>query len=139
MHRISNFGLIPSQHNDKVSRALRIDALLKERGITGAKMSTDLGMSRSFMTELRKGRAQGRNRRHCGAHCKVSRRNQPTNLLGEDTNSRFNDPVERELAGYLEELRARPDKRMLFSVTKNATKEQIEAIVHMIEELQASK
>lgn len=47
--------------------------------------------------------------------------------------------MERELAGYLEELRARPDKRMLFSVTKNATKEQIEAIVHMIEELQASK
>ena len=39
--------------------AERIDALLKERGITGAKMSTDLGMSRSFMTELRKGRAKG--------------------------------------------------------------------------------
>ena len=36
----------------------RIDALLKERGITGAKMSGDLGMSRSFMTELRKGRAK---------------------------------------------------------------------------------
>ena len=35
-----------------------IDALLKERGISGAKMSSDLGMSRSFMTELRKGRAK---------------------------------------------------------------------------------
>lgn len=35
-----------------------IDTLLKERGISGAKMSTDLGMSRSFMTELRKGRAK---------------------------------------------------------------------------------
>ena len=36
----------------------RIDELLAERGITGAKMSSDLGMSRSFMTELRKGRAK---------------------------------------------------------------------------------
>lgn len=35
-----------------------IDALLQERGISGAKMSSDLGMSRSFMTELRKGRAK---------------------------------------------------------------------------------
>lgn len=35
-----------------------IDTLLKERGISGAKMSSDLGMSRSFMTELRKGRAK---------------------------------------------------------------------------------
>jgi transcriptional regulator with XRE-family HTH domain len=36
----------------------RIDELLKKRGITGAKMSSDLNMSRSFMTELRKGRAK---------------------------------------------------------------------------------
>lgn len=35
-----------------------IDTLLEERGISGAKMSNDLGMSRSFMTELRKGRAK---------------------------------------------------------------------------------
>ena len=35
-----------------------IDALLIERGISGAQMSADLGMSRSFMTELRKGRAK---------------------------------------------------------------------------------
>lgn len=38
---------------------LKIDQLLKERGISGAKMCADLGMSRSFMTELRKGRAKG--------------------------------------------------------------------------------
>lgn len=36
----------------------RIDELLTEKGISGAKMSNDLGMSRSFMTELRKGRAK---------------------------------------------------------------------------------
>lgn len=36
----------------------RIDLLLEHKGISGAKMSSDLGMSRSFMTELRKGRAK---------------------------------------------------------------------------------
>lgn len=36
----------------------KIDNLLSERGISGSKMSADLGMSRSFMTELRKGRAK---------------------------------------------------------------------------------
>lgn len=35
-----------------------IDELLQQRGISGSKMSKDLGMSRSFMTELRKGRAK---------------------------------------------------------------------------------
>ena len=36
----------------------KIDKLLTQAGISGAKMSADLGMSRSFMTELRKGRAK---------------------------------------------------------------------------------
>ena len=36
----------------------KIDELLTQKGISGAKMSNDLGMSRSFMTELRKGRAK---------------------------------------------------------------------------------
>ena len=35
-----------------------IDQLLKEQGVSGAKMCADLGMSRSFLTELRKGRAK---------------------------------------------------------------------------------
>lgn len=35
-----------------------IEDLLKEKGVSGAQMSRDLGMSRSFMTELRKGRAK---------------------------------------------------------------------------------
>ena len=46
------------------------------------------------------------------------------------------DVVDDDLQEYLDELRNRPEKRMLFSVTKNATKSQIEAIVKMIEEMQ---
>lgn len=117
--------------------AERIDTLLRERGITGARMCTDLGLSRSFMTELRKGRI-----RNIGAETAARIADylgvSTDYLLGRD-GGRFDDPVERELAGYLEDMRAHPEKRMLFSVTKGATKEQIEAIVHMIEELRSSK
>lgn len=116
----------------------RIDELLRERGITGAKMCTDLGLSRSFMTELRKGRIKNigseraaRIAQYLGVSMEY--------LTGYGPRCRLDDPVERELEGYLEDLRRHPEKRMLFSVTKNATKEQIEAIVHMIEELRSTK
>lgn len=36
-----------------------IEALCKQHGVSGAKMCLDLGMSKSFMTELRKGRSKG--------------------------------------------------------------------------------
>ena len=117
----------------------RIDALLKERGISGSRMSSDLGMSRSFMTELRKGRARGVNAETAARiadYLGVS----TDYLLGKtDNEKREDDPLEAELAGYLEELRSRPEQRMLFSVTKRATKEQVEAIVQMIEEMQSGR
>lgn len=112
----------------------RIEALLRERGISGARMCAELGMSRSFMTELRKGRAKG-------VSAETAAR--IADYLGVTTDyllGKTEDPGpvngDEELTEYLEELRSRPEKRMLFSVTKNATKAQIEAIVRMIEEMQ---
>lgn len=49
------------------------------------------------------------------------------------------DVVDDDLREYLDELRNRPEQRLLFSVTKNATKAQIEAIVKMIEEMQGNQ
>ena len=46
------------------------------------------------------------------------------------------DRVEPELREYLDQLRNRDEMRLLFSVTKGATKEQVEAIVKMIESMQ---
>ena len=112
----------------------RIEALLRERGISGSKLSADLGMSRSFMTELRKGRPKGVN---AETAARIAEYLGVTTdyLLGK---SEQPGPVngDEELTEYLQELRERPDKRMLFSVTKNATKAQVEAIVRMIEEMQ---
>ena len=49
------------------------------------------------------------------------------------------DYVDDELKEYLDELRNRSEMRMLFSVTKNADKKKIEAIVKFIEELEGQK
>ena len=114
----------------------RIDGLLRERGISGSRMSADLGMSRSFMTELRKGRAKGVNAETAARiadYLGVS----TDYLLGKSPTPQLtDDPMEQELAGYLEELRSRPEQRMLFSVTRKATREQVEAIVLLFEEMQ---
>ena len=50
-------------------------------------------------------------------------------LTGEESKNAAIDTVDAELREYLDELRNRPEKRLLFSVTKNATRSQIEAIV----------
>lgn len=39
----------------------RLDSLCKERGIKGARMCTDLGFSKSLMTDLKNGRKKGVN------------------------------------------------------------------------------
>lgn len=44
-----------------------------------------------------------------------------------------------ELTSYLEELRTRPEMRMLFSVAKNAAKEDIEKAVAIIEALRKTE
>ncbi|MBS5166362.1 MAG: helix-turn-helix transcriptional regulator [Butyricicoccus pullicaecorum] len=40
---------------------------------------------------------------------------------------------DKELTEYLEELRTRPEMKMLFQLTKNATKEDVEKAVKVIE------
>ena len=53
-------------------------------------------------------------------------------LMGNDTTT-TNEDI--ELQNYLEELRTRPEMKMLFSITKNATKEDVEKAVKIIEAL----
>ena len=57
-------------------------------------------------------------------------------LLGREEPLVNGDP---ELTEYLESLRDRPELRMLFSVTKNAAREDVEAAVKIIEALRSGK
>lgn len=52
-------------------------------------------------------------------------------LLGKESTAQ---PSEHdELNEYLEEIRTRPEMKMLFSITKNASKEDVEKAVKVIE------
>ena len=54
-------------------------------------------------------------------------------LLGKEEKPLVNN--DEELTEYLEELKNRDEMRMLFSVTKNCTKEEVEQAVRIIEAL----
>lgn len=60
-------------------------------------------------------------------------------LTGEQKEQAAIDVVDDDLKEYLDELRSRPEMRMLFSTTKTATKAQIEAIVKFIEGMQENQ
>ena len=112
----------------------RIDELLTEKGITGAKMSSDLGMSRSFMTELRKGRAKSfklETAQKIADYFGVS----ADYLLGKEEKEKPLINGDEELTEYVEMLKNRPECRMLFQLSRNATKEDVEAAVRIIEAL----
>lgn len=111
--------------------------LCADRGITGYRMCKDIGIQPSIMTDLKMNRRNGVNAETANKianyfNVSVGR------LLGSEPQKETAtiDLVDDDLKEYLEELRARPEMRMLFSTTKTATKAQIEAIVKMVEEMQ---
>ncbi|MGI6280158.1 MAG: helix-turn-helix domain-containing protein [Acutalibacteraceae bacterium] len=60
----------------------------------------------------------------------------PAYLMGwSDEPQVENESEKDELAEYLEELRTRPEMKMLFSLAKGATKEDVEKAVKIIETL----
>lgn len=67
-------------------------------------------------------------------HMKVA----PDYLSGKSPFKRQTDE-EYELAEYLEELKTRPEMKMLFSLAKGATKEDVEQAVAIIEALKRSR
>lgn len=63
-------------------------------------------------------------------------------LMGYDDEQKPSTPLvndDPELTEYLETLRTRPEMRMLFSVSKDATKEDVEKAVAIIEALRKTE
>ena len=63
-------------------------------------------------------------------------------LLGREEKSSPSAAVsteDEELMEYLEELKTRPEMRMLFSLSKNATKQDVEDAVRIIEALRKGR
>lgn len=113
----------------------RIIELCKEKGVSGSRMCLDLGLSKSTLSDIKSGRKKGistSTAQKMAAYLDVS----VGYLLGEEEQNK--QPLvngDEELTEYLEILKTRPEMRMLFQLSKDATKEDVEAAVRIIEAL----
>ena len=112
--------------------------LCQEKGVSVTRATVEMGLSRTIGSKWKRTGAtpNGETLSRIAEYFGVT-----TDYLlsgGKPEPSAAIDLVDEDLREYLDELRSRPEKRLLFSVTKNATKSQIEAIVKMIEEMQSS-
>ena len=91
-------------------------------------------MSRGNLTDLKKGRQSGLsaiNLDRIASYFGVS----VSYLLGTEQKEKPLINGDEELTEFLEQLRTRPECRMLFSLTKDATKADVEKAVAIIEAL----
>lgn len=114
--------------------------LCQKKGISCKKAAEEIGLSNSITTKWKKTGAtpDSKTLTKVAAYFGVSIEYL---LAGEETQDKKAekatvDVIDDDLREYLDELRSRPEQRLLFSVTKNASKAQIEAIVKMIKEMQ---
>ena len=112
----------------------RIAQLCRERGISGGRMCGDLGISRSMLTDLKMGRKKtvgADTAAKIASYLGVS----VDSLTGNSDEKMLLDNTHEELTEYLEALKTRSEMRMLFNLAKNASKEDVERAVKIIEAL----
>lgn len=106
----------------------------KAAGMTQAELAAKVGISKSAVSMYERGNREPEIEllekfADC-FHVSVN------TLLGRQDPELVND--DPELTAYLQELRDRPEMRMLFSLTRGAKKEDVEAAVRIIEALRGS-
>lgn len=117
----------------------RIENLCVDLGINITQMCREADVPRGNLTDLKKGRQMGLSAQNLNKIANYFNVSVDYLLTGEQKEKAPIDVVDEDLRVYLDELRNRPEMRMLFSTTKTATKAQIEAIVKMVEEMQGNK
>lgn len=107
----------------------KINHLLIVQGKKQKELTDFLGVSKGTFTDWKSGKTVSYNRYlpKIAEFFDVS----VDYLVGKDEHPQKNP--DDELNEYLEELRTRPEMKMLFSLTKNATKKDVEAAVRIIE------
>lgn len=106
--------------------------LCAKKGISCKRAAVEIGLSNSIAAKWKRTGAtpNGETLNKIAAYFDVS----VGYLLGEETEKPLVNGDE-ELTDYLEMLKTRPECRMLFQLTKDATKEDVEAAVRIIEAL----
>ena len=98
-----------------------IEELAAKNGVSIFKMCKDIGIRQSVISDLKHGRQYGisaKNLDKIAAYFGVS----VSYLLGTEKAP----PEDGALAGYLEDLRDRPETRALLEASRGMTKEQVE-------------
>lgn len=122
--------------------------LCDEKGITGYRMCKDIGIQPSIMTDLKMGRRVGVNAEtaskianyfNVSVDYLLGKEKEKATMISlfEGVGGRLSEApditLDDELNEYLEELKNREELRMLFSLTKGATKEEVERAVRILE------
>lgn len=103
--------------------------LLQTKGVSAYRVSKETGISQVTLSDWKNGKVK------CPSADKLQKIADYFGvsveyLMGKD---RATTKEDIELQNYLEELRTRPELKMLFSLTKNATKADVEKAVKIIE------
>lgn len=112
----------------------RFIQLCAQKDVTPSKAALDAGISKSLVskwknscTSIPSPEVLGKLSKYFGVPVSA--------LLGEETGKKPLINEDEELTEYLEVLKTRPEVRMLFQLSKDATKEDVEAAVRIIEAL----
>ena len=113
----------------------RLNALVKETGIKKAHINRLLGDNPYYLRDAEKNKRDisGRALRIIADALDTT----PEYLTGKSDEKKPTPEgeLDSELADFLQDLRDRPEMRMLFSLTHSATKEDVERAVKIIEAL----
>lgn len=118
-----------------------INEICKERNISITKMCKEADVSRGSLTDLKSGRIQKLSTDTISKIAEYFGVSVDYLLSGEDNNSilveAHNTPIylDEETRDIIDSLRTRPEMKILFSVSKNVTKEDIEATVELLKRL----
>ena len=123
--------------NKPYTFAERLRTIMKERGLSNSAIAKLCDIDKSNITRYLSGTYEAK---QDVVYRMASRLNiNPAWLMGYDVPIEADSNVipseDDDLSSYLEELRTRPEMKMLFKTSKGMTKEQIQAVVQMIENL----
>ena len=107
-----------------------IKELCEEKGIAPSNFGAEITGSKAFMTELKKGRKKGVSAETTKKIADYFGVSVDRVLYGKREDPEAMNSDVSELAGYLEDLRSRPETRTLLDAARGMTKEQVELMAN---------
>ena len=108
--------------------------LCAQKGVSPSRAALEAGISKSLVTKWKTNRVQDPSpdiARKLATYFNLS----VAEVIGEEQKEKPLINGDEELTEYLELLKTRPEMRMLFQISKDATKEDVEKAVRIIEAL----